>query len=121
MIRRLHESEYELLKPILAEYGSHLPSVDASKIVGIFDEAGNITGFATLQLVPHIEPVWVAEEHRGSDLWQRMVQWHIDELENIGITGDVFCFAPRKGHEKLLESKLGFEKMDWAVMRKTLK
>lgn len=57
--------EVQILKPIFDEYDSPLPDPMFSKVAVAVDDSGCVKGFLVLQLVYHIEPLYVNEESRG--------------------------------------------------------
>src|SRR5262249_10125257 len=118
-LRFLHPTESPLIAPILAEHNTTPPAPFGSRIVVAQDQVGGLTGFAVLQPQIHLEPVWVTISERGSNLWEEMMRLQLDRLKLEGMKGDVFCFAPRPAIERLLETRLEFERLDWKVMRRS--
>lgn len=74
MITRLLKlEEWPRLKPILAEFSEgQIPTPTTSNIV-ICEEEGEILGIACLQLITHLEPVWIRADRRGKGVLQRML------------------------------------------------
>lgn len=74
IIRELNPAEFyklndnEWLKP------EHRPVPGVTRVVVAEDDKGEIQGFAFLQFVPHIEPVWVAEKHRFGTVAKRLFE-----------------------------------------------
>lgn len=50
-----------------------LPHPALAEIVVAEDEDGNIVGFLVAQLVKHLEPLWIAPDHRGKVSWTKLV------------------------------------------------
>ena len=120
MIRFLHPTEYPLISPILAENGTTAPDPNHSRITIAQDQVGGLLGFSILQPVLHLEPVWTTISERGSSLWEELMRAQLNRLTEDGVRNEIYAFAPRPAIEKLLESRLGFERLDWRVMRKQI-
>lgn len=63
--RELPPDEWSKVAPIFHFYGALLPATELAHIFVAEDDEGKIVGFLTLQLVPHMEPMWVEEQERG--------------------------------------------------------
>lgn len=48
--------------------GSERYSPDNSRVIGAFNEKGEIVGSFTFFICAHIEPVWIREDYRGKGL-----------------------------------------------------
>jgi hypothetical protein len=48
---------------------------------------GEIVGFHVMQLVPHVEPLWVEEEQRGTGLAQQLSDAMVAFLQSVGARG----------------------------------
>lgn len=120
MIRFLEPTEYALIRPILSQYEMPLPYPQSSQIVVAQDSIGSVTGLAVLQMVPHLDPVWVTVSERGGKLWERLVEAQLDSLRAQRAAGAVFSFVERPGAAKLLTTKFGFTETGYRVMQLNL-
>lgn len=120
-IRQLAPTEYRLVAPILAQNGMGLPEANLSQIFAAFDQVGSVLGLSVVQLLPHLDPVWVTISERGSKLWEDLVreQLHSPALE--AARGSLFSLVERPGAAKLLADKFGFEDQPYRVMEYKLK
>lgn len=50
------------------------PIPGVTRVVVAEDERGEIQGFAFVQFVPHVEPVWVADKHRFGTVAKRLFE-----------------------------------------------
>ena len=48
--------------------GSEIYNTDNSKVIGAFNENGEIVGSFTLFICAHLEPVWIREDYRGKGM-----------------------------------------------------
>lgn len=78
----LQGAELEQLLPICMEMNWTLPTGRAV----VAKEDGKIIGFVAMQLLPHLEPIFVAKDHRGSGLADTMVEIAAADMELCGIT-----------------------------------
>lgn len=51
-----------------------LPHPSLAEIEVAEDEDGTVVGVLVKQLVAHLEPLWIAPEHRGKVSWTKMVK-----------------------------------------------
>lgn len=81
--RFLPTEEWERLKG-LGPHDEWIPSPAIGSVI-VAEHEGKIVGLACLQLIMHIEPVWIATEERsgvvGPTLWNHAVE----SLKGIGI------------------------------------
>ena len=115
-LRFLASAEYPLVRPILAEYEMPLPYPANSQIVVAQDNVGSVLGLSVLQMVPHLDPVWVTLSERGSKLWERLVEEQLKSLKAQRASGSLFSFVERKGAAELLERKFDFINTNYQVM-----
>lgn len=78
----LHGAELEQLRPICEAQNWAMPVGRAV----VAKEDGKIIGFAAMQLLPHLEPIWVEPCHRGSGLADTLVEIAAADLEMNGVT-----------------------------------
>lgn len=50
-------------------------------------ESGRVVGFHVLQMFPHVEPLWVAPEHRGTGLAEELADRMLNFMTDIGARG----------------------------------
>ena len=74
-------AELEQLEPICAANNWALPTGKAV----VAKEDGKIIGFVAMQLLPHLEPIFVSKEHRGSGLADTLCEVAAADLELSGI------------------------------------
>ena len=73
-IRELHSSEFYKLADNEWLEPDRRPVPGVHRVLIAEDDAGVIHGFAFVQFVPHIEPVWVAEKHRFGTVAKRLFE-----------------------------------------------
>lgn len=83
-LRIIQGKELQRLNPILEERGWPMPSEQCS-IAIIGEENGELCGFAIIQLLPHLEPVWVRTDQRGTGLADSIVTLAAGQLESMNI------------------------------------
>lgn len=109
-IRALPPEEWSRLEARFKANGSPLPSPRFAQIV-VAEEAGDIVGLVTVQLVPHMEPIWVAPAFRGQQLWEPLLR----KAATLLSSGTHFyAFHAHKGTEKIADT-LGYTRHDWRV------
>jgi len=77
----LEGAELEQLRPICEALGWPVPIGRAA----VAKEDGKIIGFVAMQLLPHLEPTWVATSHRGSGLADTLCEIAAADLEMNGV------------------------------------
>ena len=60
--RNLEPEEFMVLLPKLREVGWLVPYGGGAIVA---EEEGEIVGFVVIQILPHVEPLWVEKRHRG--------------------------------------------------------
>lgn len=111
-VRWLTDKEFSLIAELFILNGSQPPHPDHSRIAAAFDQ-GNLVGFMVLQLIPHTEPTWIADEYQGRGIWDKLGQL----LESyIGQT-PVYCTVPDDRTRHMVE-KYGFTKIGDAYERR---
>lgn len=68
-IRTLEPAEYDRLRDLKAFPGEDwIPSPGRSRVMVVENEAGEIIAFWVVQLVVHVEPIWIKPAARGGIL-----------------------------------------------------
>jgi hypothetical protein len=111
----LEPSEWSQIEPLFLEQGVSLPDPDIARIVAAKDETGTICGFVVIQLVPHVEPIWVAPEHRGSPLWARLGEAAAAQIPP-GV--HTYVFSPNDAITRMAQH-IGFHPQPWTVLVRT--
>lgn len=114
-VRRLPLVEGDKLHKLFAEAVNGTPPLPSEGMVIVAEEDGVIIGFATLQYVPHIEPVWVAPSHRGRWVLQNMLT---ELFKHVPTSArGALCYTKEDRTARLI-THLGLEHMhDWKVFR----
>lgn len=98
VIRELFGEQLEILAPLFEKQGVVIsfPHLAMAKVA--FD-GDNIMGYHIFQLVPHIEPLWVAEEYRGGEVTHALV----DEMNDFAkeAAGQFVCVSTSTFSDKL--------------------
>jgi hypothetical protein len=88
--RYLAPEEYESLRPVFEANDGDLPDPQMSAIHAAFD-GDEIVGFHVLQYVPHAEPMWIKDTHRGKVNW-REFQRGVEKLFDKARGGSYYIF-----------------------------
>lgn len=113
--RELRPEETVKLMPFLQAEGWRLPyPYLASAVVGEYE--GKIVSFAVLQLIPHVEPLWVQDDWRGSGLAEATAYQLIANLERRQISA-YLAIAPNPFMERLCK-KMGMKEIPGKVFVK---
>jgi hypothetical protein len=104
----LDPADWGRLAAIFTENGSELPHPDVAQIA-VAERDGEIIGFAVLQLVAHLEPLYLTEAARH--VWPRLVKTAMDAY-----SGPVYAFAPNDQIASMAQHA-GFTQLPWSVMR----
>lgn len=112
--RRLQISEWDRITEIFkAEFGEPQPSATNSVIV-IAEDHGEIVGIVTLQMIMHVEPVWVKSTWRGRWVLQGMLREVSRQFPTLSLA---FAFVKTTWMCMLLNT-LGLEELPaWRVFR----
>lgn len=81
--RELPAAEWPKLASTFGEYGALLPRTELARIF-VAEAEGEIVAFLTLQLVPHMEPLWVHPRKRGKLMLTQLVKIAEGALEGSG-------------------------------------
>jgi hypothetical protein len=93
--RFLEDDEFSKLESVYDEYKDKVPNPKLSRIAVAEIENGEIIGFLTDTLVPHIT-MWIDEPYRHSGLWVKLVEMILPLAEKAveqGINTYVVCNA----------------------------
>jgi hypothetical protein len=118
-VRILPPSEWYRIEPVFQAQGVPLPHPDFAGIVVIESaEASDegvyrLAGFMVIQLVPHLEPIWINPAKRGTDLWKRLVAAAKAQFAP-GVP--FYVFTPNPALERMAEES-GLAKLPWSVHR----
>ena len=77
----LSPEEFSLLQPSMNTFGGDVPDTSTSIVAGAFSDSNELVGYAVLQSVPHLEPVWIDEKFRAKVNWrnfQEMIEGLFD-------------------------------------------
>jgi hypothetical protein len=110
-IRELEPWEWGRLEghPLFKDTG--LPNPDLTKILIAETEAGEIVGLWCMVQVVHIEPIWIAPEHRNGMLLGRMWRKMRVFLDHLRLDV-VFCFSQRSDTDNYL-TRLKFRELPY--------
>lgn len=111
-IRELHPAEFSKLNDNKWLEPERRPVPGVTRVVVAEDDNGEIQGFAFVQFVPHVEPVWVAEKHRFGTVAKRLFERARGLLSG---NGGFLTHATNEQHGNYLE-RVGLKKRDnWMV------
>ena len=108
-LRVLSEDEYSLIEnhPFLT---AGIPHPEFSRIV-VAEQKGEIVGFHMLVMVPHLEPIWVAPEYRGTTLAVRLWNRTLQLLDDLRLKVS-YCFSERPDTDEYL-TRLGLRQLPY--------
>ncbi len=108
----LQGEELAQLEPKLAEFGWASLNPNTSRAYAAFDD-DTLIAFITLQLFPHVEPLFVAKEYRGTGLAEHLSDMMYDFLAEIKVRG-FMCVADSPHAEKICIAK-GMKRLESPV------
>lgn len=112
--RLLRDDEYDKLRG-LGPDDTWIPHPAVSKVV-VGECNGEIVAFWAMQAVVHLEPVWVAEEHRNSfTVMGHLINTMQILLSYLGVT-NYFAFSDNESTNGYL-GRLGFKKMPFEIWK----
>jgi hypothetical protein len=112
--RTLPPDEWNKLSSVFTRYGGKLPHPSAAIII-VAEEGGSIIGFVVLQVVNHLEPVWLDPQNkRARHALSTLV--HMAEAR-IPNGGDYYAFSA-DDHVSDLCKAFGLEEMDHRCFKK---
>ncbi len=111
-VRLLTGEEYQRLLSFEPFQSGGLPSPEVSRIL-VAELDGAIVGFWGLFNAVHVEPLWIAEEHRKRPgLVRRLWSAVADQLRSVGVYTAFACIADRDAAQNVpLAMRLGFERV----------
>ncbi len=112
----LDGQDLDILEPILQRHGWVSPNPRLSRALVVFDSQNEIIGFSVFQLVPHVEPLWVALRYRGMGLAEQLAHQMVEFLNSIPIP-EAYVIV-NNPHSKLLAEKYGMEAINRPVFYK---
>lgn len=113
--RILEKSEVGKLSPVLDSLGWRILYPEVATILAA-EEDGEIVGFCVMQVLPHLEPEWVKESHRGTGLADELAK----RAATIFAEGQVRGFLSVAGNahaERICRDVLGMKKVEGAIYR----
>ena len=105
-LKIIRGDELKRLIPILGELGWPMVSEPCSMAI-VGEEDGEIVGFAIIQLLPHLEPVWVRTDKRGTGLADSIVTMAAGQLQQMNIQH--WLSIVRNDQSKRLAQSIGME------------
>lgn len=114
-IRRLHPSEFDLLKEVDDGY---TPSPDHSIAIVARNER-RIIGRLFCLAPAHCEGIWIDESYRGGSLFKDLMTAMEIEANAEGME-KLFAYAVKPEIGFYLEKKCGYSKLPWSVWSKDL-
>jgi hypothetical protein len=114
-IRRLHASEFDLLRSVDDGF---TPDPDSS-IAMVAQNGSRIIGRIFLVAPSHAEGIYISEEYRGGSLFKQMMEALEIEARSEGIL-KMFAYAVRPEIEHYVVRRCGYERLPWAVLSKEL-
>lgn len=72
-----------------------------------------VVGVYVFQLVPHTEPIWIDEEHRGTGLAQQMADEMVAQMERLNVQG-YYAIASNPVSAKMCRER-GYELVTFPV------
>lgn len=114
-IRRLHASEFDLLKEIDDGY---MP--DPAKSIAMVAQRGSkLIGRIFLVAPSHAEGIWIDTDYRGGALGKQLVEALELEARSEGIS-KMFAYAVRPEMEHYIARRCGYARLPWVVLSKEL-
>ena len=114
-IRRLHASEFDLLKDIDDGF-----TPDSEKSIAMVAQNGSrIVGRIFLVAPSHAEGIYVEPEYRGGELFKRMMGALELEARSEGIK-KMFAYSVRPEIEHYIAKRCGYARLPWTVLSKEL-
>lgn len=98
----------------------NVPHQDASRCFVSREEGGKIDGYIFIQLLVTVEPIWVAEEQRGTGLALKLFGEAADALLKEGNTRYFITHSDTPQVEDYLR-RLGLEEIPWKTFKMQLR
>ena len=99
--RWLDGDQLALLEPTLLSLNAMSVNRETTRAIGAFD-GDQLVGFFCLQLIPHLEPLFVAPGYRGEPVAINMVNKMVEFLKESNARGAMLV-AETPGVERLAE------------------
>ena len=102
--RFLSAEEYPILDALFEVQGfGPVPDPKLSAIAVAQDDKGIIKGVLAMQLIPHVEPGWIAEESRGGVNMETMIHMVEKCAKDLGCNVVVTTESPIENVNRLCE------------------
>jgi hypothetical protein len=112
----LTPEEFQDLEPVFAQYGLTPPSPAYAVVAGAFTSEGQCVGFQCLQLFPHAEPLWIADDYRDEVSCHKL----FDLLEEPFLeaqAGAMYVFVDNEKMDQIAQS-VGFKPTAYKILIK---
>jgi hypothetical protein len=113
--RWLDREELWQLEPLIQSRGWTPLNENMSRVIAAFD-GDNLIGFCAFQCIPHVEPLWVDIQHRGTGLAEVLVGQMVDFLYTVAAPA-AYIIAENPASE-LLAQQHGMERVKHPVYYK---
>lgn len=111
-VRSLEGDELSVLEPVLASKGWMQLHHPTSRAVAAF-EGEKVVGFLVLQLTPHLEPMWIDDDYRGTELAQNLINRMLIFMAAHQIRG--FVVVAESPHVEAMCKEKGMVKVEAPV------
>lgn len=119
-VRFIESEEFHIVDDFCREQGlSLLHPLFSKVVVGADEGAGRVAGLVAAQMVIHSEPIWIAEEYRGTRLWKELTEALDSYLTVVGAAG-VYNQPTNPTAVKLVE-RMGYTRSDYPLYVKVYK
>ena len=113
--RILEKSEADKLTPTLQALGWTIPYPQFATVL-VAEENGEIIGFIVQQIVPHLEPAYVRESHRGQGIADELAQRGAEIFKASGV--ERFVATAANAHsERICRDVLGMKKVEGSIYK----
>ena len=113
--RLLDKSEIAKLAPTLQQLGWAIAYPQTCQVLAAV-ENGEIVGFQMLQLLPHLEPLYLAPEYRGTGLADELAKRGMEIFQTAGAS-QVLAVAGNAHAERICRDVLGMKKIDGVIFK----
>ena len=111
--RELPAEEWSLVEPIFVFNGTRLPHKETARIF-VAERGGDLVGMAVMQMVPHLEPIWI-EKGKGEHALRGLI--HMAEASLEKGSGDYYAFSTTLEVGRLCEA-FGMTHVPWVIYKK---
>lgn len=111
----LHDDELDVLEPIIRSRG-WVPLNKGIAAAYVAYDHGQIVGFVALNCIPHVEPLWVSNERRGTGLAEELVNSMVEFLFSVQCPA-AYIVADSPASARLAELH-GMERVNVPVYRR---